>query len=36
MGRQKFKRIRVKIDKDIDLYIDEESYHDESRFEVKE
>ncbi len=32
---KKFKRIRVKIDKDIDLYIDEESYHDESRFEVK-
>lgn len=32
---KKFKRIRIKIDKDIDLYIDEESYHDESRFEVK-
>ncbi|NFV13697.1 nucleoid-associated protein [Clostridium sporogenes] len=32
---KKFKRIRIKVDKDIDLYIDEESYHDESRFEVK-
>ncbi|WP_251861530.1 nucleoid-associated protein [Clostridium sp. Marseille-Q2269] len=32
---KKFKRIRVKVDKDIDLYIDEESYHDESRFEVR-
>ncbi|MCR1935132.1 nucleoid-associated protein [Clostridium tepidum] len=32
---KKFKRIRIKVDKDIDLYINEESYHDESRFEVK-
>ncbi|NFA62210.1 nucleoid-associated protein [Clostridium sporogenes] len=32
---KKFKRIRIRVDKDIDLYIDEESYHDESRFEVK-
>ncbi|EJO5348962.1 nucleoid-associated protein [Clostridium botulinum] len=32
---KKFKRIRIKIDKDVDLYIDEQSYHDDSRFEVK-
>ncbi|EQB9793742.1 nucleoid-associated protein, partial [Clostridium botulinum] len=32
---KKFKRIRLKIDRDIDLYIDKESYHDDSRFEVK-
>lgn len=32
---KKFKRIRLKIDKDIDLYIDEQSYHDTDRFEIK-
>ncbi|GAA0744480.1 nucleoid-associated protein [Clostridium oceanicum] len=32
---KKFKRIRLKIDKDIDLYINEESYNDNSRLEVK-
>ncbi|QGU96082.1 nucleoid-associated protein [Clostridium bovifaecis] len=32
---KKFKRIRLKIDKDIDLYINEETYHDNSKFEIK-
>lgn len=32
---KKFKRIRLKIDKDIDLYINEEAYHDNSKFEIK-
>ncbi|MCY6356819.1 nucleoid-associated protein [Clostridium sp. ZS2-4] len=31
---KKFKRIRLKIDKDIDLYINEEAYYDNSRFEI--
>ncbi|MCY6372429.1 nucleoid-associated protein [Clostridium ganghwense] len=31
---KKFKRIRLKIDKDIDLYINEEAYKDNSRFEI--
>ncbi|MCY6369559.1 nucleoid-associated protein [Clostridium ganghwense] len=31
---KKFKRIRLKIDKDIDLYINEEAYGDNSRFEI--
>lgn len=31
---KKFKRIRLKIDKDIDLYINEEAYHDNSKFEI--
>lgn len=31
----KFKRVRLKIDKDIDIYINEETYGDNSRFEVK-
>ncbi|WP_077851142.1 nucleoid-associated protein [Clostridium felsineum] len=31
----KIKRTRLKIDKDIDLYINEETYNDSSRFEVK-
>lgn len=32
---KKFKRIRLKIDKDIDLYLNEEAYNDNSRFEIK-
>lgn len=31
---KKLKRVRLKIDKDIDLYIDEEAYHDNSKFEI--
>ena len=32
---KKLKRVRLKIDKDIDLYIDEEAYHDKSKFEIQ-
>lgn len=32
---KKLKRIRLKIDKDIDLYVNEETYHDNSRFEIQ-
>ena len=32
---KKLKRIRVKIDKDIDLYINEDAYHDNSKFEIQ-
>ena len=32
---KKLKRVRLKIDKDIDLYINEEAYHDNSRFEIQ-
>ena len=32
---KKLKRVRLKIDKDIDLYIDEEAYHDNSKFEIQ-
>jgi hypothetical protein len=32
---KKLKRIRLKIDKDIDLYINEEAYHDNSKFEIQ-
>lgn len=32
---KKLKRVRLKIDKDIDLYINEEAYDDNSRFEIK-
>ena len=32
---KKLKRVRLKIDKDIDLYVDEETYHDDSRFEIQ-
>lgn len=32
---KKFKRIRLKIDKDIDLYINPDAYQDNSRFEIK-
>lgn len=31
---KKLKRVRLKIDKDIDLYINEEAYDDSSRFEI--
>lgn len=31
---KKLKRVRLKIDKEIDLYIDEETYHDTSKFEI--
>lgn len=31
---KKFKRIRLKIDKDIDLYINEEAYNDINRFQI--
>ncbi|KEH84565.1 nucleoid-associated protein [Clostridium novyi] len=32
---KKFKRIRLKIDKDIDIYLNEDAYNDNSRFEIK-
>lgn len=32
---KKLKRTRLKIDKDIDLYINEEAYNDKERFEIK-
>ena len=32
---KKLKRIRLKIDKDIDIYISEEAYNDSQRFEIK-
>lgn len=32
---KKLKRVRLKIDKDIDLYIDEETYTNDSRFRIK-
>ena len=31
---KKMKRTRLKIDKEIDLYIDDEAYHDDSKFEI--
>lgn len=31
---KKLKRKRLKIDKDIDIYINDEAYHDDNRFEV--
>lgn len=31
---KKLKRVRLKIDKQIDLYIDEEAYNDSSKFEI--
>ncbi len=31
---KKLKRVRLKIDRDIDLYINEEAYHDHDRFEI--
>lgn len=31
---KKLKRVRLKIDKEIDLYIDEEAYNDSSKFEI--
>ncbi|MCD3234297.1 nucleoid-associated protein [Clostridium botulinum D/C] len=32
---KKFKKIRLKIDKDIDIYLNEDAYNDNSRFEIK-
>ncbi len=32
---KKLKRIRLKVDKDIDIYINEEAYHDDRRFEIQ-
>lgn len=32
---KKLKRVRLKIDKDIDLYINEEAYHDNTKFEIQ-
>lgn len=32
---KKLKRVRLKIDKDIDLYINEEVYHDNNKFEIQ-
>lgn len=32
---KKLKRVRLKIDKEIDLYINEETYHDNSKFEIQ-
>jgi Nucleoid-associated protein len=31
---KKLKRVRLKIDKDIDIYIDDETYHDSNKFEI--
>ncbi|GAA0076831.1 nucleoid-associated protein [Clostridium sp. CTA-5] len=32
---KKLKRVRLNIDKQIDLYINEETYHDDSKFEIQ-
>lgn len=32
---KKLKRVRLKIDRDIDLYLNEEAYHDTDRFEIQ-
>lgn len=32
---KKLKRVRLKIDKDIDLYINEDAYNDNSKFEIQ-
>ena len=32
---KKLKRVRLKIDKEIDLYIDEDVYHDNNKFEIQ-
>lgn len=32
---KKLKRVRLKIDRDIDVYINEEAYHDNSKFEIQ-
>lgn len=32
---KKLKRVRLKIDKDIDLYINQEAYKDASKFEIQ-
>lgn len=31
---KKFKRVRLKIDKDMDIYVNEEAYNDSSRFDI--
>ena len=33
--KKKLKRTRLKIDNDIDLYINQEAYKDPSRFQIK-
>ncbi|WP_143316641.1 nucleoid-associated protein [Clostridium sp. HBUAS56017] len=32
---KKLKRVRLKIDREIDLYINQETYHDNSKFEIQ-
>lgn len=32
---KRFKKVRLKIDKEIDLYINEDTYHDNSKFEIQ-
>ena len=32
---KKLKRVRLNIDKQIDIYLNEEVYHDESKFEIQ-
>ncbi len=32
---KKFKRVRLKVDKDVDIYLDEETYHDNNRFVIQ-
>lgn len=32
---KKLKRVRLKIDRDIDVYLNEEAYHDSDRFEIQ-
>lgn len=32
---KKLKRVRLKIDRDIDVYLNEEAYHDTDRFEIQ-
>ena len=32
---KKLKRVRLKIDKEIDMYINEETYHDSNKFEIQ-
>ena len=34
-ANKKLKRVRLKIDKDIDIYIDEETYHNNNKFEIQ-
>lgn len=32
---KKLKRVRLKVDKEIDIYINEETYHDSNKFEIQ-